>query len=236
MSVSEVLAAALRLIGDLDPKVLSAVYVSLSTAIAATILATLIGAPLGFLVANSQFRGKHMVELILNTSTALPTVVVGLLTYALLSRRGLLGDLGLLYTRSAIILGQTVLIIPLLTALSSAVLSGVDPRIRSTALTLGASRFSAALTVCIEARRGLFAAVAAAFGRLISELGIALMVGGNIAGVTRTMTTAIALETSKGELALGLALGILLLAVALAVNIVASLAGAGLAPRERAVA
>ena len=228
MSFTEVTFAALRLIGDLDPKVLSAVYVSLMTAVTATALATLIGTPFGFAIANSTFRGKRWVEIILNTATALPTVVVGLVAYSLLSRRGLLGDLGLLYTRSAIILGQTVLILPLITALTSAVVGGADPRIRTTALTLGATRLGAAFTVCVETKRGLFAAIATAFGRLISELGIALMVGGNIAGVTRTMTTAIALETSKGEFALGLALGMLLLAVALVVNIVASLAGVGI--------
>ena len=125
------------------------------------------------------------------------------------------------------VLGETVLITPLMAALTLAVVSGADPRIQETALTLGASRFRAALTVLFEVRRGLLGAVATGFGRLISELGIALMVGGNIRGATRTMTTAIALETGKGEFALGLALGFVLLAVALVVNSGAALVNRG---------
>jgi tungstate transport system permease protein len=160
-----------------------------------------------------------LVELCLRTLTALPTVVVGLLTYSLLSRRGFLGPFGLLYTQSAMVVGETILVVPLMAALTTAVISGADPRIEETALTLGASRFGAALTVLAEMRRGIAAAVATTFGRLISELGVALMVGGNIEGSTRTMTTAIALETSKGELALGFAIGLILLGVALGVNV-----------------
>jgi tungstate transport system permease protein len=226
VNFGDAFTAALDLLARRDPQVLSAVSVSLHVALLSTILASLIGMPLGFLVASNQFRGRRLTELILNTSTALPTVVVGLLAYAVLSRRGLFGDFGLLYTPTAMIIGETVLISPLLAALTLAVMSGADPRIRETALTLGATRFHANLTVFAEMRRGLLGAVATGFGRLISELGIALMVGGNIAGVTRTMTTAIALETSKGEFALGLALGLILLGVALAVNILVSLIAA----------
>jgi tungstate transport system permease protein len=220
--------AALGLLLAGDPNVVSAVVVSVEVALLGTLLATLLGAPLGFWVATHAFRGRRLVELLLNTATAMPTVVVGLLVYGLLSRRGVLGELDLLYTRSAMVLGETVLIAPLMAALTLAVVAGADPRIYETALTLGASPPRALLTVAAEMRRGLLAAVATGFGRLVSELGIALMVGGNIAGATRTMTTAIALETSKGEFALGLALGMLLLAVALVVNSVATL----LAPRH----
>ncbi len=215
----------MRLLVARDPQVMSAVTVSLWVALLATALATLFGAPIGFLVATRSFRGRRAAELVLNTSTALPTVVVGLLTYALLSRRGMLGALGLLYTPSGMVIGETFLVTPLMAALTLAVVSSADPRIEETALTLGASRLRAALTVLAEMRRGLLAAVATGFGRLISELGIALMVGGNILGATRTMTTAIALETSKGEFALGLALGFILLAVALAVNMGIALVG-----------
>jgi tungstate transport system permease protein len=209
---------------SLDPEVLAAVRLSLYVSVVATMLATTFGGPIGFWVATSEFHGRRVVEIALNTLTALPTVVVGLFAYALLSRRGLLGSFGLLYTPAAMIFGQTLLIIPLMAALTMAVVGGADPRIQETALTLGASRTTAALTVVREVQRGLLAAVAAGFGRLISELGIALMVGGNIRGATRTMTTAIALETSKGDFAFGLALGLILLAVALTVNVAVSLA------------
>lgn len=222
MSFSEAFASALRLLLALDPQVLSAAGVSLRVSLLATALATCVGIPIGFAVAARTFRGRRALELALNTLTALPTVVVGLLTYALLSRRGPLGPLGLLYTQSAMVIGETILVTPLMAALTVAVISGADARIEDTALTLGASRLGAALTVLAEMRRGILAAIVTGFGRLISELGVALMVGGNIASSTRTMTTAIALETSKGEFAFGFALGLILLGVALAVNVGAS--------------
>jgi tungstate transport system permease protein len=219
---TEAWRAALSLLLTRDPDVVSAVVVSVQVALLATLLATLIGAPVGFWVATREFRGRRVVELLLNTATAMPTVVVGLLAYALLSRRGPLGDVDLLYTRGAMVFGETILITPLMAALTLAVVGGADARIYDTALTLGASPARGLWTVAVEMRRGLLAAVATGFGRLVSELGVALMLGGNIAGATRTMTTAIALETSKGEFALGLALGALLLLVALVVNIAAT--------------
>ncbi len=225
MSLIEALTAALNLIITLDPQVLAAVATSLKVSLVAIALATAAGAPLGFLIAMSTFRGKRLVDVLLNTSTAIPTVVIGLVTYALLSRRGPLGPLGLLYTPTAMIIGQALLVAPLMAALTSAVIGGADPRIHETALTLGATRWRAAWTVCVETRRGILAAVATGFGRLISELGIALMVGGNIRGSTRTMTTSIAMETSKGDFALGFALGLILLAVALGANVAVALAG-----------
>jgi tungstate transport system permease protein len=222
MSFGEAFVSAFRLLAALDPQVLAAVGVSLRVSLLATTLATVAGIPAGFAVAARRFPGRGALELVLNTLTALPTVVVGLLTYALLSRRGPLGPVGLLYTQSAMVIGETILIMPLMAALTVAVLSGADARIEETALTLGASRRRAALTVLAETRRGILAAVVTGFGRLISELGVALMVGGNIANSTRTMTTAIALETSKGEFAFGFALGLILLGLALAVNVAAS--------------
>jgi len=219
MSFSEAFASALRLLLTGDPHVIAAVGVSLRVSVLSTILGTLLGVPIGFCVAARTFRGRRAIELTLRTLTAFPTVVVGLLVYTLLSRRGPLGVLGLLYTQSAMVVGETILVIPLLAALTVAVVGGADRRIEETALTLGASRLHAALTVLVEMRRGIVAAVVTGFGRLISELGIALIVGGNILNSTRTMTTAIALETSKGDFALGFALGLILLAVALAVNV-----------------
>lgn len=220
MFLTEALPAAARMLLALDLHVLDAVGVSLRVSLLATVLASLVAVPIGFVVGAREFRGRHLAELLLNTLTAVPTVVVGLLTYAVLSRRGLLGTLGLLYTQAAMVIGETVLVIPLLAALTAAVLSAADPRLEETALTLGASRLRAALTVLRELRRGLLAAIASGFGRLISELGVALMVGGNIEHSTRTMTTAIALETSKGDFAFGFALGLVLLGVALTVNLV----------------
>lgn len=219
MPFDDALATALRLLVSFDPEVLSAVSVSLRVSLLATTLAAALGVPIGLVVGSRSFRGRDAADLLLRTLTAMPTVVVGLLTYALLSRRGLLGPLGLLYTPSAIVIGETVLATPLVAALTAAVVGGADPRIRDTALSLGASPARAALEILRETRRGLLAALATAFGRLVSELGIALMAGGNIRGSTRTMATAIALETSKGEFALGLALGLVLLTVALAVNV-----------------
>ena len=219
MSFADAIAAAVRLLSEWDPQVVSAAAVSLRVSLLATLLATVLGVPIGFWVAARDFRGRRLVALALKTLTAFPTVVVGLLTYTLLSRRGLFGALGLLYTQTAMVIGETILVAPLMAALTMAVVGGADPRIEETALTLGASRLGAALTVLAEMRRGILAAVVTGFGRLVSELGVALMVGGNILESTRTMTTAIALETSKGEFALGFALGLILLAVALAVNV-----------------
>jgi len=225
VSFGDALLSALRLLTAWDPHVVSAVAVSLRVSLLATVLATALGLPIGFFLAVRRFPGRRLLAVGANTLTALPTVVVGLLTYALLSRRGALGILGLLYTQWAMVIGETVLVTPLMAALTMAVVSGADPQIEETALTLGATRLSAAFTVLLEMRSGILAAIATGFGRLVSELGIALMVGGNIADSTRTMTTAIALETSKGEFALGFALGLILLAVALAVNVaVAALA------------
>ncbi|HSP96917.1 MAG TPA: ABC transporter permease [Candidatus Dormibacteraeota bacterium] len=222
MNFTDALAAALHLLATRDPHVVAAVIVSLEVALLATLFATLLGAPLGFLVGAGRFRARRAVEVALNTATALPTVVVGLLVYTLLSRRGPLGGLELLYTRGAMVIGETLLVTPLMAALTMALVSGADPRIRETALTLGATRLGAARAVLSELRRGALAAVATGFGRLISELGVALMVGGNIESSTRTMTTAIALETGKGEFALALALGVILLGVALLVNVSAA--------------
>jgi len=150
---------------------------------------------------------------------ALPTVVVGLLLFGLLSRQGPLGPLGLLFTPLAMIAGQTVLAAPIVANLVLAAVTGADQRIINTALTLGASRLQAAIQLLREIRFGVMAAVIAGFGRVIAEVGVAMMLGGNIRNSTRTMTTAIALETSKGEFAFGLALGIILLSVALIVNL-----------------
>lgn len=229
MELGSAVRTALEMLLTADPRVVGPAAMSLQVSLLATLFAAVLGLPVGFLVATSDFRGRSAVRLVLNTLTAVPTVVVGLLAYMLLSRRGLFGSFGLLYTPAAMVIGETALVTPLVAALTMAVVGGADPRITETALTLGASRLRAAFTVLSEVRLGILGAIAATFGRLISELGVALMVGGNIEGATRTMTTAIALETGKGEFALGFALGLILLALALAVNVVVWV----LSPRQR---
>ncbi len=149
---------------------------------------------------------------------ALPTVVVGLFVYGFISRRGPLGSLGLLFTPTGVVIGEVILAWPIITNLTVAAVKGLDPRLFRTCKTLGANRFQESWMIFREGRFGIMAAVVAGFGRVIAEGGVAMMLGGNLTWYTRTMTTAIALETSKGEFALGLALGIVLLSVALAVN------------------
>lgn len=195
------------------------VWTSLYTSSCAIIIAALIGVPVGLWLGLNRFRGRQVAMALLNTLMALPTVVVGLLLFGLFSRQGPLGPLGLLFTPLAMIAGQTVLATPIVANLVLAAVTGADKRIIDTALTLGATRLQASLRLLQEIRFGVMAAVIAGFGRVIAEVGVAMMLGGNIRNSTRTMTTAIALETSKGEFAFGLALGMLLLSVALVVNL-----------------
>ncbi len=212
------LQRALNLILSGDARVLEAVLVSVWTAGTATIAASLLGLPLAFLITLKRFRGRELVITLLHTLLALPTVVVGLFIYGLISRGALFGPLDLLFSPWAMIAGQVVLALPITTALGHTALSSLDPAAGETALTLGASQTRVLLTVAWEARFGLVAAVAAAGGRLVGEVGVSMILGGNIAHHTRNLTTAIALETSRGEFALAIALGIILLILALALN------------------
>lgn len=216
-------AAALRLIGSFSPDVVEAVRTSLSVSAGATVFAALFGVPLGLAVGLSDSRWKGFAVTALNTFMAVPTVVVGLFLYGFLSRQGPLGALGLLFTPTAIVIGGTLLASPIVANYTLASVRGADPRILPAALTLGAGPFRAAATLVGEIRFGVFAAVIAGFGRVVAEVGVAMMLGGNIRGYTRTMTTAIALETSKGEFSFGMALGIVLMTVALIVNLFLSL-------------
>ncbi len=215
----ESLITAITLIFNLDVEVRTAVWTSLYTSSTAILFASLIGIPIGLWLGLSRFRGRRILVTLLNTLMALPTVVIGLLLFGLLSRQGPLGSWGLLFTPVAMILGQMVLATPIVANLVLAAVAGADRRILPTLLTLGASPFQATIQLLKEIRFGIMAAIIAGFGRVIAEVGVAMMLGGNIRGVTRTMTTAIALETSKGEFAFGLSLGIILLAVALMVNL-----------------
>jgi len=183
-----------------------------------TLLSTLFGVPIGFIIAIKDFPGKAALRILLNTLMALPTVVVGLTVYAFISRQGPLGQWGLLFTPWAVVIGQWVLATPLITALTLSAIQSVDLRVGLTARTLGASPSQEAWVILKEARFAIVAAIIAGFGRVIAEVGAAMMLGGNIRGYTRTMTTAIALESSKGEFGFGLALGFILMALALSLN------------------
>ena len=211
--------SAFVLLWGLDQELLQIVYVSLKVSSISTLVASMIGIPAGFFIAFGEFRGKRLLVTVLNTLLALPTVVVGLFVYAFISRRGIFGPLDLLYTQKAIIIGQVILIIPIVTTFTISAISRIDERYRKTAMTLGANPLQTGWVIIREARFGIVAAVVAAYGRVIAEVGISMMLGGNAKGFTRTMTTAMALEYDKGEFVLGVALGIVLLAVSFGVNL-----------------
>ena len=202
-----------------DAEVYGIALLTLRVAVVATTISCVLGLPLGYFLATRRFWGRRAALTVVNTALAFPTVVVGLLLYGLLSRRGLLGDLGWLYTWQAIVVGDVLLALPIAAALSAAAIQGVDPRIRRTAETLGAGSWLTAWTITREARFALAAVITAAFGQVVAEIGTAMIVGGNIRGSTRTLTTAVALYTSQGDFGLALALGLILLVLALLVNI-----------------
>jgi len=210
---------AFGLIAAGDPDVMNAVTVSIVVSFWSTLFAALAGIPAGVVIGVADFPGKRGMVTLLNTLMALPTVVVGLFVYSLISRQGPFGAYGLLFTPEAMVIGQTVLAVPIMANFTLSAIKGADPRIVPTALTLGAGPFGSICRLTIELRFGIMAAVIAGFGRVIAEVGVAMMLGGNIRGYTRTMTTAIAMETGKGEFALGLALGLILMTVALVVNL-----------------
>jgi tungstate transport system permease protein len=211
--------SAILLVVSMDAEMVAIVGLSLKVSCVSTALAGLIGVPLGFVIAFGKFVGKRMTITVLNTMLALPTVVIGLFVYAFISRRGIFGPFDLLYTQHAIIIGQVILIIPVIAAFTIAAISRIDERYRQTARTLGANRRQTAWIVFREARFGIVAAIVAAFGRVISEIGISMMLGGNIKGFTRTMTTAMALEYDKGSFILAVALGIVLLGLSFGMNL-----------------
>ncbi len=213
------LQSALLLILSWDRELLEIISVSLKVSSASTVLAGMIGIPAGLVISLHEFRGKRLLITVLNTLLALPTVVIGLFVYSFISRRGIFGPLDLLYTQKAMIIGQIFLIIPIITSFTISAISRIDDRYRKTALTLGANALQAAWVIVREARFGIVASVIMAFGRVIAEVGISMMLGGNAKGFTRTMTTAMALEYDKGEFGLSVALGIILLLVSFALNI-----------------
>ncbi|MGB9715239.1 MAG: ABC transporter permease [Thermodesulfovibrionales bacterium] len=218
-SIIEGFRQALSLILSLDPELLGIIFLSLKVSITALIIATLIGLPIGLIIGLKRFPTRGLIITLLNTFMGLPPVVVGLFLYLLLSRRGPFGFLSLLYTPYAMIIAQCILAIPIVAALSHSAILKVDPLIRQASRTLGATAFQVTTTIIKEARYGIMSGIIAALGRVMAEVGAILIVGGNIAGYTRVITTTIALETDKGNFELALALGIILLILSFIINI-----------------
>jgi tungstate transport system permease protein len=210
---------ALRLIVTFDHEVVHIAWRSLRVSATSTFLAALICIPLGGLISFRSFRGKRLLINIIQTFYSVPTVCVGLFVFLMLSREGPLGGLGLLFTPTAMVLGQALLITPIMLGLTISALSGVDKNIRDTTLSLGASERQAIWAIIKEARFAIGAAIVLGFGRAISEVGVAMMVGANIRGFTSLLTTTIANEANKGNIELALALGVILIAIALIVSL-----------------
>jgi tungstate transport system permease protein len=214
------LLRAFQLIFTFDPEVMSITGLSLRIALTSVVVSMIIGLPLASLIHFHNFRGKRILISLIQTFYSIPTVTVGLLVFVLFSRSGPLGGLDLLFTPTVMVIGQIILVMPIMLGMTVSALSGVDKNIMDTARSMGASSWQTMLLIIKEARFAVIAAVVLAFGRAISEVGLAMMVGGNIKGFTRVLTTAISLETSKGDIELSLALGIILIFIALVINII----------------
>jgi len=212
------LITALQLIISFDSDIYQITLTSVVISLIASMIAASLAIPAGVAMALNTFHGKTTIQHLLNTLMAMPTVVIGLLLYGLFSRLGPLGSLGLLYTPTAIIIAEAILIFPIMMNLAITAVNSADPRLAPTLVSLGARPVALAINIFINTKFAMLAAIIAGFGRAIGEVGAAMMLGGNIEGFTRTMTTAIALETSKGEFELGLALGLLLLIIAFMLN------------------
>ncbi len=218
MDVSSAFTAALSLIFNLDPQFLQVVGLSLRVTLSALLLAAVIGLPLGALLAVARFRGRSMLIVLVNGLMGLPPVVAGLIVFLLLSRSGPLGYLGWLFSPAAMILAQTLLVLPIVIALTRSAVEELWREYREHLTSLGLTGRRAIPTLLWDGRFVLATGLLAGFGRASAEVGAVLIVGGNIAGYTRTMTTSIALETSKGDLPLALGLGIVLIALTIAIN------------------
>jgi tungstate transport system permease protein len=218
---------AVNLIVTLNPDVMQIAVLSLYVSFTATVIATLISVPLGGFIHFHDFHGKRVLIVLIQTLYSVPTVVVGLLIYLLISRSGPLGYFGLLWTPEGMILGQVVLIIPITTGLVISALGSIDRNISDTLISLGATGFQMIIQVIKEARYAILSAVILAFGRAISEVGVAMMIGGNILGQTRVLTTAIALQTGLGDFGFSIALGIILLTIALVIVVIMNLITSG---------
>ena len=209
---------AINLIITLDSEISIVVATSLKLSLISTFIAALIGTPLGILISKVDFKGKYFLNTVLNTLLSLPTVVLGLFVYSIISRRGILGETGMLFTLRGIIIGQVLLILPIIVALVRNAIHDVDEKMYKTAMSLGATGTQQFRLLLSEARYGIIGALITGFGRVIGEVGVSMMLGGNIKGYTRTITTAIAMETNKGRFSFGLALGLILLSISFIIN------------------
>ncbi|MGD8834352.1 MAG: ABC transporter permease [Desulfobacteraceae bacterium] len=214
---------AFKLLFSGDPETYSAVAATLKASGFSMMASLVLGVPMGFAIGHLRFPGRRQIRLVVDTLLALPTVFIGLMVYAFISRQGPLGSMGLLFTLPGIAIGQTILALPVVIALSATAIEGMDANLRTTLASLGANRRQLLLTTLWEVRHGILAAGLTAYGRVMTEVGISMMVGGNIKWHTRTITTAIALETGKGMFATGIALGIVLLIIAFCITLPASM-------------
>ena len=210
---------AFKLLASGNAETYSAVFATVKVSSYSIGCSLLIGIPLGFCLGYFNFSGKKSVRTIVDTLMALPTVFIGLLVYAFLTHRGALGNFGLLFTLPGIAIGQTILALPIVIGLSATAIESMDQKLRITIMSMGANRRQLFLSSLWESRHGVLAGAIAAYGRVMTEVGISMMVGGNIKWHTRTITTAIALETNKGQFGMGVALGLVLLAIAFCVNV-----------------
>ncbi len=217
--ILEGLVKAFQLLYHGDQETYSAIWATIKVSSISMTVSLLLGIPLGYMLGYLNFPGKQAIRTIVDTLLALPTVFIGLVVYAFISNNGPLGDLGLLFTLNGIAIGQSILALPIVIALTATSVESLDSNLQLTLRSLGASRLQIFLTTVEEARLGLLIAAITATGRVLTEVGISMMVGGNIKYHTRTITTAIALETNKGQFATGIALGLVLLAMAFAVNL-----------------
>jgi tungstate transport system permease protein len=209
---------AFELLLAADPETFSAVAATLTVSTYAMAASLATGIPMGFALGHFRFPGRRQVRLVVDTLLSLPTVFIGLLVYAFVSRQGPLGQMGLLFTLPGIAIGQAILALPIVIALTATAVENLDAGLRTTLLSLGAGRRQMVASTIWECRHAILAAALTAYGRVMTEVGISMMVGGNIKWHTRTITTAIALETSKGKFAMGIALGLVLLTIAFSVN------------------
>ena len=212
------LVVAFRLIAEADAELVGVTWRSVRIALSSTAIAAVVGLPAAGLLALARFPGRRVILVVSNALMALPTVAVALAVYGIISRSGPLGYLDLLFTPGAVVVGQTILLLPIVVSLATAALEAADPRLRETAISLGAGSARRLLTLLRETAPAISAAVLSGFGRAIGEVGVSMMLGGNIRRYTRTMTTAIALETNRGAFDLAIAMGMMLVVIALGVN------------------
>lgn len=216
------LREAFLLIIALDPTLLEIINHTLQVTLLALLFASVLGVPLGAMLGLTDFLGKRLVTTIIHTAMGLPPVFVGLVVYLLLSNRGILGDLDWLFTRQGIVVAQTIIGLPIIMGLTMSSIQQVNQQYKTELLALGVNPLQLVLTMIHEAQKGIFVAIASGFGRIIAEVGAVMLVGGNIAGKTRVLTTAIVLETRQGRFDLALALGIILLAIAFCLHLLIS--------------